>query len=225
MLSTEGTGWFDPEKLTEVIDTYENSHMYLPGKYSKFPGTGSAKPGRCLFRTQNVGNTQTWVCSIHVGRLVVSVRPVAHHFGVIFVVKLDIEPFTVRSVRRSAHPKTNVVLVEDQPLVPTMSKLNQSNATWLQNTNLIGARLAQAIPSFRFPDNSVYETADRICEQIARKQDICSEETVLKCVDGAMRDSNAGDITTNEPEIRLVNQIDFSIKGGRGSSIESARIS
>ena len=74
-------------------------------------------------------------------------------------------------------------------------------------TNLIGAKLAQAIPSFRFPDNSVYETADRICEQIARKQDICSEETVLKCVDGAMRDSNAGDI-------KLVNQIDFSIKRG-----------
>ena len=58
VLSTEGTGWFAPEKLTEVIDTFENSHMYLPGKYSKFSGTGSAKPGRCLFRTQNVGNTQ-----------------------------------------------------------------------------------------------------------------------------------------------------------------------
>jgi len=32
VLSTEGTGWFGPEKLTEVIDTYENSQMYLPGK-------------------------------------------------------------------------------------------------------------------------------------------------------------------------------------------------
>ena len=38
VLSTEGTGWFAPEKLTEVIDTYENSQMYLPGKYSKFSG-------------------------------------------------------------------------------------------------------------------------------------------------------------------------------------------
>ena len=28
VLSTEGTGWFAPEKLTEVIDTYENSQMY-----------------------------------------------------------------------------------------------------------------------------------------------------------------------------------------------------
>ena len=45
MLSTEGTEWFGPEKLTEVIDIYENSQMYLPGKYSRFSGTGSAKPG------------------------------------------------------------------------------------------------------------------------------------------------------------------------------------
>ena len=65
MLSTEGTGWFAPEKLTEVIDTYENSQMYLTGKYSKFSGTGSAKPGDkfvkpggCLLPSQNVGNSQ-----------------------------------------------------------------------------------------------------------------------------------------------------------------------
>ena len=51
-------GWFGPEKLTEVIDTYENSQMYLPGKYSKFPGIGSAKPGGRLFHSQNVGNSQ-----------------------------------------------------------------------------------------------------------------------------------------------------------------------
>ena len=46
VLSTEGTEWFGPEKLTEVNDTYENSQMYLPGtcNYSKFSGTGSAKP-------------------------------------------------------------------------------------------------------------------------------------------------------------------------------------
>jgi len=41
-----------------VIDTYENSQMYLPGKYSKFSDTGSAKPEGCLFRSQNVGNSQ-----------------------------------------------------------------------------------------------------------------------------------------------------------------------
>jgi len=43
LLSTEGTGWFGPEKLTEVTDTYDNSQMYLPGKYSKFSHTGSVK--------------------------------------------------------------------------------------------------------------------------------------------------------------------------------------
>jgi len=58
VLSTEGTGWFGPEKLTEVIDTHENSQMYLPGKCSKFSDTGSAKPGGCLLPSQNVGNSQ-----------------------------------------------------------------------------------------------------------------------------------------------------------------------
>ena len=61
VLSTEGTGWFAPEKLTEVIDTYENSQMYLPGKYSKFSDTGSAKPGDNFMKqtpSQNVGNSQ-----------------------------------------------------------------------------------------------------------------------------------------------------------------------
>jgi len=49
-------------------------------------------------------------------------------------------------------------------------------------TNLIGARPAQDIPDFRFPDSSVYEAADRICEEISRKQAICSDETLLKGV-------------------------------------------
>jgi len=80
--------------------------------------------------------------------------------------------------------------------------------------NLMGASGAQDIPDFRFPDNNVYEAADRICEEIARKQAICSDETVLKCVDGAMRDSNAGHIATDETKARLVNKVDFSIKRG-----------
>jgi len=74
----------------------------------------------------------------------------------------------------------------------------------------------------RIPDNSVYDAADRVCEEIARKQAICSDETVLKCVDGAMRDSNAGDIAIDEPEIRLVNKIDFSMKGGVAFSSQDA---
>ena len=78
---------------------------------------------------------------------------------------------------------------------------------------MIGARLAQDIPDFRFPDCSVYEAADRICGEIARKQAICSDETLLKGVVSASHDHNADHIATDEPEIRLVNQIDFSIKG------------
>ena len=55
----------------------------------------------------------------------------AHHLGVGFVVKLDIEPLVVRSVglHRSIHHRKNVVLMENQRLVSTMSKLNHSNAT------------------------------------------------------------------------------------------------
>ena len=45
--------------------------------------------------------------------------------------KSGIELFTVRSIRRSAHPRRNVVTVVER-LVSTMSKLNQSNATVLQ---------------------------------------------------------------------------------------------
>ena len=66
----------------------------------------------------------------------------------------------------------------------------------------------------RFPDSSVYEAADRICEEISRKQALCSDETLLKGVDSASDDHNAGHIATDEPGIRLVNGIDFSIKGG-----------
>jgi len=76
---------------------------------------------------------------------------------------------------------------------------------------LIGARLDQDIPDFRFPDSSVYKAADRICEEISRKQAICSDETLLTGVVSASHDHNAGHIATDEPEIRLVNGIDFSI--------------
>jgi len=70
------------------------------------------------------------------------------------------------------------------------------------------------IPDFRFPDSSVYEAADRICEEISRKQAIFSDETLLKGVVSASHDHNAGHIATDEPEIRLVNRIDISIKAG-----------
>jgi len=82
------------------------------------------------------------------------------------------------------------------------------------STNLIGARPTQDIPMIRIPDSSVYRVADQICEEIARKQANNADETNVKGVVGALDDSNAGDVTTDEPEIRLVNRIDFSIEGG-----------
>ena len=61
VISTEETEWLGPEKLTKVVDTYDNSQMYLPGKYSKFSDTGSAKPGDKFVKqtpSYNVGNSQ-----------------------------------------------------------------------------------------------------------------------------------------------------------------------
>jgi len=89
-------------------------------------------------------------------------------------------------------------------------------------TNLIGARLGQYIPDFRFPDSSVYKSVDQICEEIARKQANNADETNVKCVVSASHDHNAGHIATDEPEIRLVNRIDVSMKGGVAFSSEDA---
>ena len=47
-------------------------------------------------------------------------------------------------------------------------------------------------------------------KKISRKQAICADETLLKGVVSASHDHNAGQIATDEPEIRLVNRIDFS---------------
>ena len=117
------------KKRTEVIDTYENSQMYLPSKYSKFSDTGSAKPGDKFVKqtpSQNVGNSQNsaanprwktgatndtpsrcWLCN--------EIKHRAVHC------KENVRP------RRVAHPRKNVVPVKKR-LVSTMSKLNQSNA-------------------------------------------------------------------------------------------------
>jgi len=90
------------------------------------------------------------------------------------------------------------------------------------STNLIGARLAQDIPMIRIPKISVYRVADQICEEIARKEANNAYETGVKGVVGALDDSNAGHIATYQPKIRLVNRIDFSMKGGVAFSSQDA---
>jgi len=89
-------------------------------------------------------------------------------------------------------------------------------------TNLVGARPAQDIPMIRISDSSVYRVADQICEEISRKQANNAYETSVKGVVGALDNFNAGDIATDEPEIRLVNRIGFSMKGGVAFSSEDA---
>jgi len=80
-------------------------------------------------------------------------------------------------------------------------------------TNLVGAPPAQDILDFIFPDSSIYEDADQIYEEIAGKQTNNAGGTDVKCVVSASHDHNADHIATDEPEIRLVNRIDFSMQG------------
>ena len=129
----------------------------------------------------------------------------AYHLGVGFVVKLDIEPFVVRSVGHtgqfitgkrgaSGKPAAGVNNVKAEPVQCNRVAIEARNQS---GTNLIGARLAQDIPDFRFPHSSVYEAADRICEEISRKQAICSDETLLKGVVSASHDHNANHVATD----------------------------
>jgi len=89
-------------------------------------------------------------------------------------------------------------------------------------TNLVGARPAQDIPKIRIPDSSVYRVADQICEEIARKQAKNADQTDVKCVVSALYDSNTGDVAKDETGTRLVNRVDFSLKGGVAFSSQDA---
>jgi len=95
--------------------------MYLPGKYSKFSGTGSAKPGGSLFRSQNVGNSQN---SAAYTRWKTGRSSQANGTPSKCSLCGEIEHTAVhckkRGPHRSVHPRKNVVLVENQRLVSTM---------------------------------------------------------------------------------------------------------
>jgi len=229
VLSTEGTGWFAPEKLAEVIDTYENSQMYLPGKYSKFSGTGSAKPrdkfvkpGGCFLPSQNVGNSQNsaaypcwktgrssqangtpsrcWLCNEVGHRAVQCKKRIATQVG-------------SSQEKRGASGRANGVNnVKAEPVQCNRVVIEARNQP---GTNLIGARPAQDIPMISVPDSSVYRVADQVCEEIARKHGNNADETNVKSVVSALHDHNAGHIATDEPETRLVNKVDFLMKGFR----------
>jgi len=210
VLSTEGTEWFGPEKLTEVIDTYENSQMYLPSKYSKFSGTGSAKPGDKFVKqttSQNVGNSQNlaanpcwkngrssqtngtlyrcWLCN-EIGYRAVHCK------------KRGATQVSSSQEKRGASGKsaTGVNNVKAEPVQCNRVVIEAQNQS---GTNLVRAQPAQDIPDIRFPDSSIYEAADQICEEIARKHANNADETDVKCVVRALHDSNAGDVATEGP--------------------------
>jgi len=64
--------------------------------------------------------------------------------------------------------------------------------------------------------------ADQICEESARKQANNADETDVKCVIRALDDSNTDDVKTDEARTRLVNKVDFSMKGGVALSSQDA---
>ena len=152
--------------------------MYLSGKYRKFSGTGSAKPGGSLFRSQNVGNSQNsaayprwktgrssqangtpsrcWLCN-EIGHRAVHCK------------KRSATQVSSSQEKRGASgkPAAGVNNVKAEPVQCNRVAIEARNQS---GTNLIGARLAQDIPKIRIPDSTVYEAADRICEEISRKQ-------------------------------------------------------
>ena len=87
---------------------------------------------------------------------------------------------------------------------------------------VVKARPSQDITKIRIPDSSVYRVANQMCEEIARKQANNADETDVKCVVRALDNSNAGDVATDKTETRLVNRVNFSIKGGVALSSQDA---
>jgi len=87
---------------------------------------------------------------------------------------------------------------------------------------LVGARPAQDRADIRLHDSSIFEAADQICEEIACKHANNADETDVKCVVSALHNSNTGDVTTGERKTRLVNRVDFSMKGGVALSNQDA---
>jgi len=141
-----------------------------------FPGTGSAKPGGRLFHSQIVGNLQNsaaytlwktgrssqasgtlsrcWLCG-QIGHRAVHCKK-----------RTQVGSFQEKG-GASGKPAAGVNNVKAEPVQCNRVVIEARNQS---GTNLIGARLTQDIPDFRFPDSSVYKAVDQICEEIARKQ-------------------------------------------------------
>ena len=202
-----------------MIDTYEHSQMYLPGKYSKFSGTGSAKPGERLLPSQNVDNSQNsaayprwktgrssqangtpsrcWLCN-EVGHRAVHCKK-----------RMATQVSSSQEKRGASGKAAGVNNVKAEPVQYNRVVIEARNQP---STNLVGARPAQDIPKIRIPASSVYRVADRVCEDIARKQANNADETDVKCVVSALDDSNVGNAATDETGISLVNRVDFLMK-------------
>jgi len=181
----------------------KNSQMYLPGKYSKygrntseFSGVGSAKFAEkfvkqtptqstsgnsqnasaysCL-NTSDTNVTRCWLCN-EIGHRAAQCKNrktyVSSSQEKRGMNEKSGSTSTFSNVK-AGQAKIHRVVIEarDQP-----------------GTNLWGARSAQDIPELREPDPAVYLKADRICEEIARKQAMREELNSLNAINESVDD-------------------------------------
>jgi len=92
-------------------------------------------------------------------------------------------------------------------------------------TNLLGARCARHIPKLTEPDPAVYLEADRICEEISRKQamreELASRSVINESVDDSATAGTA-DTVAVPSRTTLVNKIDILSKESEALSTGNA---
>jgi len=191
-----------------VIDTYENSQMYLPGKYGKYgrnrselSGVGSAKSAEKFAKqtptqstlgsaqnatvvtrlnTRDMNVTRCWLCN-EIGHRAVQCNNRKTH------VSSSREKRDTNEKSGSTSTSSNVEAGQAKIHRVVIEARDQPG------TNLWGARYAQDIPELRKPDLAIYLEADRICEEIARKQAMREELYGLSAVNESVDDPITSD--------------------------------
>ena len=215
------------KKLTDVIDTYENSQMYLPSKYGKYgrntselSGAGSTKSAdkfvkqtptqstsgnsqnaasSTRFNTKDTNVTRCWLCN-EIGHRAVQCKNRRTNVGSFQEKRGTNEKSVTTSTPsnvKTGQAKIHRVVIE---------------ARGQPGTNLVGARCAQDIPELREPDPAVYLEADRICEEISRKQamreELASRSVTSESVDDSVTTETV-DAVVVPSHATLINKIDI----------------
>ena len=176
VLSTEASGWLRPDKLTEVIDIFENSqlnvaqrsvtygrgsHVVKPLKAST-SGSGTTTPSQAIAnaRLPATGN-RDWKCFRcgklgHVARACRSTLPVANNYG---------QNKTKAENKTKQEAKVNQVAVESPESI--------SGPVTLSDQLSLAQVFSSSKVDVRIPDSSFYNKLDQEIAQIC--------ETTAKC--------------------------------------------